>query len=183
MAEVDIKFDKRKMKRIEKQLSSMPRKIPQIMSAGINRAATITKTRLSQKLRENVAVKAAAAKKMITLKRANRKHWRADIRISSRRLPLIRFPVKQTGKGVSYKIAKSGGRKTIESGFIQTMSSGHRGVFTRAGKARKPIVERFGPSLGAAFTFNKMKKWTEAIAAKLLIQNIDSQIRRILGKI
>jgi hypothetical protein len=60
---------------------------------------------------------------------------------------------------VSYRLPSGRGR--VETGFIATMPSGHRGVFKRPGalgrrvqgpraqgsRGRLPIVELFGPSL------------------------------------
>lgn len=53
-----------------------------------------------------------------------------------RSLNLINFSARQTSKGVSVKIKKSGGRKLIRSAFI---ANAGRTVFRRVGDKRLPI--------------------------------------------
>ena len=45
-------------------------------------------------------------------------------------------------RGVSVAILKGERRKRLKGAFLQTMRSGHRGVFVRQGKTRLPILER-----------------------------------------
>ena len=45
-------------------------------------------------------------------------------------------------RGVSVAILKGERRKRLKGAFLQTMRSGHRGVFVRAGASRLPILER-----------------------------------------
>lgn len=48
------------------------------------------------------------------------------------RLPAIRFSARQTRRGTGFRIQRSGARTFVKHAFIQTMASGHRGVFVRA---------------------------------------------------
>mgnify|MGYP001259438429 CR=1 FL=1 len=61
--------------------------------------------------------------------------------VSSKPVPLSRFPHIQTKRGVSVRINKRGSTKRIRGAFVANMASGHRGVFVRKGKARLPIKE------------------------------------------
>jgi hypothetical protein len=65
--------------------------------------------------------------------------------------PLADFGARQTSKGVSVMIYKGGGRQVIPGSFLATMKSGHVGVFTRMGKKRLPIQERYGPPISSIF--------------------------------
>ena len=179
---VEIKFDKAKLKRIQKILADTPRAMPRIVSSAINKTTALAKTDISKRIRTVLAAKAAAVKKKISRKKATYRRWRSDLYISKKRLPLITFSARQNKAGVSYKIEKAGGRTTAPHTFIQTMPSGHEGVFVRKGKSRYPIAEKMGPSIGFVFETGGMVSQAKAEANKTLEKQIDSQIARILNK-
>jgi len=66
--------------------------------------------------------------------------WR--LTISGAGIPLAAYPHRQTAKGVSVRVNR-GGAKLIQSAFLATMRSGHRGVFARSGELRLPIKELY----------------------------------------
>ena len=60
--------------------------------------------------------------------------------LKSRPISLTKFGARQKRKGVSYKIKKAEGRKTLDRAFITTTKNNYyTGVFTRKGKARLPL--------------------------------------------
>lgn len=75
-------------------------------------------------------------------------------------ISLIQFSARQTKRGVSAKVLRSGSRKLIRSGFIAKSPEGNVLVWTRdpdsayrtatrgrhKGRLRQPIEHRFGPS-------------------------------------
>ena len=101
-----------------------------------------------------------------------------------RRISLKEFGARQTKTGVSYKISKSRGRKSIpgafqgpKPGLINVKTKGN--VFKRAGKARLPIVKLYGPSTWGVFVVGKKQgPSVDEIEAELKKQ-IDRRIRFI----
>lgn len=97
----------------------------------------------SKRVRARKAIKAGAVGASFILRRPKgskltRMVWAVDVMHKVQRVSDYRY--RQTKKGVSVAINK-GKRSFIESAFVATMKSGHRGVFVRKGKGRLPIVE------------------------------------------
>lgn len=189
MAEaVEIKFDEKRLEEIRKLLRGIPNAMPNVMSRGINKTTTSTRAEIARRIAAEVKITQAAVKKSIKVTKATRTRWRADLDLFTKRIPLIKFGAKELKKGVSYRISKSGGRKKITDParpFIQTLPSGHIGVFRRHTPETKrlPIVELKGPSIGGVF------EGAAGIAAEVqessmekLELNIDRQVAYILSK-
>ena len=91
------------------------------------------------------------------------------------------------GRGVTYKL--TGGKNRIANAFIATMSSGHKGVFVRAGVSAKksagawsknlPIAELYGPSLGHVFA--KFRPSAEARIAQAFDTAFEHEMQRLSG--
>lgn len=73
-----------------------------------------------------------------------------------RGIPLSRFKVNKTKKGVSFIVTHAKGRGIIQGSFIAKMKSGHVGVYERKGKKRLPIKQRFGPDIKMLLNTPKM---------------------------
>ena len=65
--------------------------------------------------------------------------WGIDVRADTVRL--AEYPHRQIKMGVSYSVNK-GKRARLKGAFVATMSTGHKGVFLRRGKARLEIDEQ-----------------------------------------
>ena len=147
-------------KALKHLLNTLPKEIPRVMTRAINKVAKATFTRIIKRITKDYAVKSKELKERnLTLRRANFRNQTAIIKIKGRRIRLLAFRARQLKKGVSYQIKKSRGRRKVYAfmesppgtGRPTTMSSGHKGVFRRKGKARLPIIELFGPSIPAIF--------------------------------
>jgi len=206
---VEIQFEEAKLKRIERMLKGVPGAMPKVMSRGINRTATMSRTEIIRQIQAKIKIKQKGIKKGLTLEKATRNKWAASIGISTKRIPLIYFNARKAKKGVTYQIDSSGARKQIKAdelfsgGFIATMKkTGHEGVFVRRkirmttkieqlfkGKGvsersnRGVIVERFGPSLGHYFeAASGIAADIQSKTGELLEKNIDDQIKLLLEK-
>ena len=181
--DVDIKFDQAKLKRIERMLRGIPGAMPKVVTRAINKTAGPAKTQIGKEIRTEINTTTKRVNQRLFLQKATYTNWAATISISKRRLPLMSFGAKQIKKGVSYNILKSGGRKKIDSAFIQTMSSGHVGVFRRKSDQRLPIVEMFGPSIGQVFDKSvSIAKRVIFQAYKRLDHNIEHELNYVLGR-
>lgn len=74
--------------------------------------------------------------------------WR--MRVGNAPTRVIDLGARQTKAGVTFSV-NAGKRSFIRGAFIQTMSSGHTGVFFRRGKARLPIDEAFSTRVSDVF--------------------------------
>jgi hypothetical protein len=103
------------------------------VNRSINRATTRLKTQVSVKSREKTTVKAAYAKKGISIPfRSSVNKLGSKVVISGRNIPLIGFSGhRQTSKGVTGRIYKDEPRILRPRAFIATMRSGHTGIFWR----------------------------------------------------
>lgn len=104
-----------------------------------------------------------------------------------RRISLKEFGARQTKAGVSYKISKSKGRKTVPGAFqgpkpgsINVRTKGN--VFKRVGKSRLPIVKLMGPSSWGVFVVGKKQGPSVPEIEAELKKQIDRRIRFIALK-
>lgn len=180
---VDIRFDKRKLRAVQRQLRGIPGAMPKVMSRAINKTTMGARTQIKRRIKGEVNMKVGAIGKGIALTRATVSRWLATLDLFSKRIPLVQFATRQTKKGVGYKIDPQKPRQSIESAFIQTMKSGHRAVMKRRAGGRLPIDERFGPSIGAVFEdAGTIAKDVVIESSKKLGANVDVQIGLILRR-
>lgn len=176
-----IRFDDQKLNQVEQALRDIPRALPRVMSRGLNRTATQARTEVSRNLSRRIGLRVKDVRSRVTLQKASYSNWRSIVKISRKRLPLIRLKAKQARTGVTYKLGRS--RILVRHAFIATMPSSHVGVFRRKLTGRLPIVELRGPSLGQVFTdaqdeANRIYRQSLARMEK----NIMDQINLILAK-
>lgn len=107
----------------------------------INRVSTTARTAALKHTRQDWNIKAGTLRKYTKIKRARRGDGTLVFSIRSEPVPLIEFAARSTKKGATYKVKRRVGRQLLKSGFIATMKSGHKGVFTRKSGARLPILE------------------------------------------
>jgi hypothetical protein len=186
MATIDIKVKDDQIARVEAALTGIPRGVGRVMSHAINRTLMKARTVVIRRMGQHITAAQKTIRANMTVLKANYNSWRADIKLSEKRIPLLAFATRQTQKGVSFKIErrKSIKREMILHAFITAMKTGHRGVWRRAkqgtttirnsqgkratykwiagsfteGKlvGRLPIREMMGPSLGAIYRKNHM---------------------------
>lgn len=75
--------------------------------------------------------------------------WRVDV--SGEVVPVSAFPFRETRAGVVVSINQGKG-KLFPGAFVARMKSNHVGIFTRKGKARLPIEERFTTRISDVFS-------------------------------
>jgi hypothetical protein len=204
---IEIKLDERKLNQIEAMFRGVPGKLPQIVSRAINRTIQPAKTEIQKGIREEINIKAADAKEQITVTKATYEKWIATIGLSHSLIPILDFGAHETKTGVTFKVYKKGGSKTIKHAFITGMRSGHKGVFRRGigksgvvrwekRKTRKAGIkqainwhnvffgEQFGPSLHQVFMTEKSADFVARVvenAYTRLEHNIDSQVSYVLS--
>ena len=179
-----VKFDERKLRNLQRELSGVRGGMKKVMSRGINKTTKAARTKTARGINEKINLGVGAVRKSITMEKASYSIWRADLDVAGKRVPLIKFGASQTKTGISYKIDKSGGRKKIPGGFKQTVTSGHKGAFFRPGKKRYPIVQLFGPSVGRFFAGSRdVLRRVMRDTGRDLKKNIQVQTDLLLAKL
>jgi hypothetical protein len=115
----------------------------------INDAAKSVKSAASRDIRGKFNIPKNRLDPRIRIGRATPDRLQAAVTMQAAPIPVSQFgarPVTVTRRplrrGVSVAILKGAKRKRLKGAFLQTMKSGHVGVFVRKGKARLPIIER-----------------------------------------
>lgn len=157
-----------------------PKKLKRETATAINATARKTVNLLAKEIGKELATPQKEIKRKIAVSdKAKPQNLSATVKQRpTSRLSLKRFSARQTSKGVSYKISKTEGRKTIKGAFIQASLGGH--VYRRQGKARLPITKLDGPS---PWGVTQKKKLDELVAKRdvepELVKQIDRRIRAV----
>jgi hypothetical protein len=109
-------------------LGELADRLPAIFARAVNRAMQHARTMITEKATHEIDLPQAAIRKRVLMKKATQFKPTAITKAAKVGWPLIMF-------GASQDKALGGGTYTsagfIKSGFIQTMKSGHRGVYLR----------------------------------------------------
>jgi len=181
MLAIHIKVDERSFKEAAHILRAIPRAVPRVFRRAIGRTVDMAATDLKRRVGKQITAKKGDIAKGISKKKST---YFGSVGAKPFRPGLLAFPgTKQTKRGVSYRLSRTAGRKTIEHGFIATMPSGHRGVFKRGEPSRLPIEEKRGPSIWKVITGTAglLKACTDAAGArlgKLINDQIGVEFRR-----
>lgn len=183
-----MKIDRQQINRLEKALGDKAKRLPQEIAIAINATAKKTKTNMSRQVRGELTLPAKSINQTLAVTRkASKQSLSGQVRLSkTKRIPLRDYKARQTKKGVSYKISKSGPRKTIASAFQgprpgKINPSWNGRVFIRKGKSRLPITQKFGPSPWGSYVKKRMKPETKRATKLELRKQVEKRIRfRIL---
>jgi len=177
--DMDVRAD---FKQVERMLSVVQKKaIPKAGSRALNKVVKVAEKTAAKGLADDIGIVQKESRKHLRINRARWTELQASIVATGRRLPLMALKAKQVKKGVTYR-KQGGGRGRVQSAFIATMRSGHKGVFKRQGKQRRPIQELFGPSIPHVFVKDKISRalltTTRARWPKLFQHEINRELRK-----
>jgi hypothetical protein len=170
-------------KQLLEALEAYPKRAERASVRALNRAAKSAKTVMARAIAKDLGIKVGAVNKRISISKASIARFFVKIGASLRRIPLTEFgargpvPSRGRGRGVSYRLP--GGRGRLPHGFIATMPSGHKGVYTRKTTRRLPITEHHGPSIGHVFA--KHSKIGLARAQEQFAKNLKHELRFMSG--
>lgn len=189
MADLEVKLNPSDVERVTRMLSYVPKSVPRIFSRALNNTATTARKESAQKISASSGMPVNQVRNAIRIIKATYKKWIAVVRVSDRPIPAIKFFKTRTRdgetkltapKGIEFKTRK-GNEPSDETPFIQTMPSGHIGLFQRTGMRRYPIQELYGPSLGKVFSSSQdIINQVYASAGANLAKSVESQVRGVL---
>lgn len=168
--------------RLEDAILGTSKKLRRELNIAVNKTAKITRNAASKGIREELAAPAKAVNRTISLATvATETSLVSGISINkTKRIPLRDFRARQGRRGTSYKISKSKGRKTIADAFQGprpgVMKWGGR-VYTRAGKAKTPIIQQYGPSPWGVAIKKKLKGPLAKDAKRELRNQVERRIK------
>lgn len=112
-------------------------------ASALNKTVTQAKTAMSREIRAEFVLPAAKVNQALRINRARATGGQFSLQASlespskrGRSLNLANFAAKQTSKGVSFKIKRTGARRLIPGAFL---INGGKTVMIRTGKRRLPI--------------------------------------------
>jgi len=150
---VNVTLNEGSIRQAEHILRAIPRALPRVMMRAINRTVDSAATDLKRRVGGKLNVKLSEIARGIGKRKASTGNLSGHITARGYRFSLLALKgTKATKRGVTYRMNMSEGRKLLESGFVRTMRSGHRGVFLRKGMERLPIGEARGPSVRRVIT-------------------------------
>lgn len=161
------------------RLNEIADQFPVAMARALTRTAKSARTMASSLIRERYNIKKQDLDPAIRVIDANRNQLYSAVIARSRRFPLIAFSARQTRKGVTFSVTK-GKRVSMRSAFVQRMKSGHEGVFTRVGKVRLPIKERYTISIAEMFNSRNINAEVERFVLENLPTEAEQQFQAIV---
>ena len=141
------------------------------------RIATTIRNDFSKEVKVDYAIKTSAVKselKITTGRRENKNQGASAIITAKGKhgIPLSKFTVRKTKKGISFTVSKLVGNKTIPHAFLATMQSNHKGIFIREGKKRIPIKGSYA---------NRRNRLGQPILRQPIIQKFGPDVKMLIG--
>jgi hypothetical protein len=184
--QIDISKAVQKLFSLTKQLSTD--KVGLGIARAINHTIAKGKTAASREIRSVYNIKAGEVGKSISIVKSTRESLEGRILIIGKPIPIIAFSPRQTATGVTVTI-KKGSRKRIARAFIQTMKSGHTGVYARGRynsgefKFRTHRINRKGSDLpiGELTTTSVPTAFRTEKVLKAVAQNLEANLETRLA--
>lgn len=183
---LDVRFDKEKLKAVERALGSSRQQLPKVMSRSLNKAASFAQTRVVRICAKRLGWKQKFIRPYVILYKASYQAWRAGLRFPVRSISARALkPKTHPGRGVSYQEPSTGQRIRQPHAFWATMPSGHRAIFERRGAKRLPIDEkRYRGGLFQLVTDDARSEIEPVMAEanRVLAENVQRQVELILSR-
>jgi len=139
---IEIKFNEADVAHVKSMLRGIDDVVPKVLSRAINDTLAGVKTDASAEIRSIITAKKSAVDGTFRTVKATVTQLSGLVSSSGPPLPLIEFSARQTKAGVSVQVKKKNPRSVIKGAFIQTLKSGHKGVFWREWHGAKGPVKK-----------------------------------------
>ena len=152
LVNINIGIPEAKLAEINAMLDGVPMGFQRALSRAINKVGVAARTQVLRMIVKEINVTQTELRdKNIRFRRASFDKLFAILEVKGNRIPLIKFGARRTNKGASYAIRR-GQRTVAPHSFLQTMKSGHRGVYLRTGEPTlgRRLRRGRGPGSGMA---------------------------------
>lgn len=147
------------IERAKKLLAGIPHGIGKALGSALKRTVKSTEAFAANKIREEYFVKASDFKKYTSSKyryQTDSNGTTVDLEFRGYHIPLINFNIFVSPNGrVSARVKRSSAKEKLDRVFMQTMPTGHKGLYEREYDERLPIKELFGPSVPQMLRYNE----------------------------
>ena len=151
------------------------------ITRALNRSIAGVNTDANRSVRTELTLKAKDIRRDMRIRRASPRTLEAALVVKVTPTGLIKFRARDTTRGVTVQVKKSGGRKRLKHAFIARMPSGHRGVFTREkGAKRTPIGELFSTAVGQYLDDEDVLRPIGASAMRRFEKELSAQVDYLL---
>ena len=192
-SKLDIEVTDKGLAELTKTLADTPKQIPKETAIAINKTAKGHIIDIAKEFRKHIKINVKGSKEALEQDhKATPKKLGTIVRVKPMaRLSLKRFGAKQSKAGVSYQIAKQGGKSVIPSAFGPNIARLGNHVFTRKNpyvpggdkNANRALSKmKKGPSMLAVYEKHKMKKWSQKQVNVRLNKEIQKRVDFILYK-
>jgi RNase P/RNase MRP subunit p29 len=203
---LNITLDKSDVDAVVSALADVKGGAETAIMRSVNRSLTGVKTDMARETSKVLNIKQKRIKKDITIRKANKSDLSGMVSSKGKPVNLEQFGAKERKKGVSVKVLKSGGRKTIPGAFIFIGKNSNRLVGWRKKtdgaaqyigtkkkdpnmaygalpkKYRLPIESLYGPRIQDVTARPEIMQKIEEGAGVRLEKELDHQMQRILDK-
>jgi len=131
MTAINLKINESQLADVNRMLMGMQSAIPKVIQQAVNRTLTGVRTDATNEVANVITPTKTAIRKTMTVKNMTQASGNAYVRCTGASLNLIEFKAKQTQKGVTVQVLKSGSRKLLKHAFIATMKTGKKLVIWR----------------------------------------------------
>ena len=139
---ITLKLNDTDVAHVKTMLRGIEDVVPKVLSRAINDTLAGVKTDASAEIRTIITAKKSAVDATFKTLKATVTFLSGMVQNSGAPLPLIDFSANQTKAGVSVQVKKKNPRAVLKGAFIQTMKSGHKGVFWREYRGAKGPVKK-----------------------------------------
>jgi hypothetical protein len=144
----------------------------------LNRALTTGRAEMARRIAQDYGMKVSDAKEAIFTEQATDQRLTVRLVATRKRRPLLDFQAKPTAAGVTFRGLS--GRQLVPGAFMVGVQTGHtgrahQGVFKRRGKARLPIYELHGVSVGEVF--NRHRAAVVEVMTESFDKNLTSELK------
>lgn len=184
---ISLTIDSKQIDALRDALKDKAHRIPRHMATAVNATARKVRSVVAKEIGKELAVTQKVIKESIKDKsKATKENPTAVIQLKkTERIPLRDFqarPIKQTKKkkgGVTYRISKSAGRRSIERNAFFIERFGNH-VFSRVGSERGPLRKLMGPTPWGVYLKKNLDRTVREIARDELNKQMQRQIRQVL---
>jgi hypothetical protein len=200
-----VDIDQSSVAAVKAMLGDLKASYPKVISTAINKTLTTVKTQATARIGNELNLKAARIKEDISLQKANYGKLSGAFISTGKPVGLIQFTARQTAKGVSFKVKRTGARTTLKHAYIGKGKGGGLHVFWRKNrmpgtgkfpvgkkskapwqkmpkKFSKPVERLTGPRIEDILAQSKVLEPITIQAGTLYLSNVDNKVDEVLRR-
>ncbi len=188
MTQLAIEMDQSEIAKVRLMLGAISPMADRVIQQSVNRTLTGVRTDSTNEVAKVITPTKTSIRKTISVSRMMTSGGIAAVKCTGGPLNLINFKARQTKKGVTVQVLKSGGRSLIKHAFIQTMKNGKKLVMWRVTKngrmvPRYPIRALPSFRVPDVMGYPKTMKEILRLGGERLTKNLNDRLNYELSKI